>query len=299
VSLASDTRFEEPTRITSARRAWGFAAASPAASRAALAAALEQGLRDLAPGHFPPDLALALARELRTSGHAAEARRLLDGMGVSATRSPELLQEAALGRLREGPPERALGVLDSLSQRWPPARFAFAEAQFFAAHFDSALAAYQRIAADPEAPDAGAALERTYLLEEQPGARELHGIATLAWQRWRGDTASATRVADSLFRATPVHSHYAATIALQLAELRAGAGNWAGALVPLAMVNDSLSNDRLAPVARQRTGEAYLQLQQPKQALAAFEECLARFPRAWNAPEVRRRVEKLRREMRL
>jgi hypothetical protein len=298
-SLAGDTRFEEPTRIASARRAWGFAGSSDAAPRAALALSLEQALRDLPPGRFPPDLALALARELRTSGHTAEARHLLDGMGVAATRSPELLQEAALGRLREGPPERALGVLDSLSQRWPPARFAFAEAQFFAAHFDSALAAYQRIAADPEAPDAGAALERTYLLEEQPGAHELRGIATLAWQRWRGDTASAARVADSLFRVTPVHSHYAATIALQLAELRADAGDWKAALIPLAMVNDSLPDDRLAPVARQRTGEAYLQLQQPKQALAAFEECLARFPRAWNAPEVRRRVERLRREMRL
>ena len=298
-SLASDTRFDEAIRLASARRAWGFAGAAQAPARAALAALLEQGLRDLPAARWPQDLALALARELRTSAHASAARRLLDAMGADAARNPELVQEAALGRLREGPPERALGMLDSLSRRWPPARFAFAEAQFFATRFDSALAAYQRIAADPEAADASAALERAYLLEEQPGAPELRGIAALAWQRWRGEVAAARAIADSLYRVTPVHSHYAAHIALQLAELRANAGDWAGSLAPLAMVNDSLPEDRLASVARQRTGEAYLRLQQPKAALAAFEECLARFPRAWNAPEVRRQVEKLRREMRL
>ncbi len=34
------------------------------------------------------------------------------------------------------------------------------------------------------------------------------------------------------------------------------------------------------------------------QALEQYEECLARYPKAWNAPEVRRQVEALRREHR-
>ena len=295
-SLAGDTRFDEGARTQAASRAWGIAGRGP---RATLAATLEQSLRDLPAPRWPQDLALALARQLRESGHTVEARRLVDGLGATGARNPELLLESCLARLREGPPERVLGALDSLAQRWGPARFSFAEALFFSARFDSALANYQRIAADPELPDAGAALERTYLIEESPTAPELRGVAALAWQRWRGDAAASRLLADSLARTLPRHSHYTAHVALQLAELRGAAGDWAGALGPLTMVNDSLADDRLAPVARQRTGEAYLQLGQPKQALAAFEECLARYPRAWNTPEVRRRVEKLRRELRL
>jgi regulator of sirC expression with transglutaminase-like and TPR domain len=64
-------------------------------------------------------------------------------------------------------------------------------------------------------------------------------------------------------------------------------------------VADSLPGDRLAPVARQRAGEAWLRLGDQRKALAQFEECLARYPRAWNAAEVRRQVERLRRESRL
>jgi predicted negative regulator of RcsB-dependent stress response len=55
----------------------------------------------------------------------------------------------------------------------------------------------------------------------------------------------------------------------------------------------------LAPLARQRAGDAYLSLGDETRALAQYEECLARYPRAWNSAEVRRRVEKLRRERRL
>jgi predicted negative regulator of RcsB-dependent stress response len=60
-----------------------------------------------------------------------------------------------------------------------------------------------------------------------------------------------------------------------------------------------LTEDRLAPLARQRAGDAYLSLGDETRALAQYEECLARYPRAWNSAEVRRRVEKLRRERRL
>jgi len=45
-----------------------------------------------------------------------------------------------------------------------------------------------------------------------------------------------------------------------------------------------------------RAGEAYMALDDPKSALAQYEECLARYPRAWNSAEVRRRVERLRKE---
>jgi len=92
------------------------------------------------------------------------------------------------------------------------------------------------------------------------------------------------------------HGDYAARAGLTLAELKLGAGDAKGALAPLLVICDSLADDRLAPLARQRAGEAYMALDDPKSALAQYEECLARYPRAWNSAEVRRRVERLRKE---
>jgi len=93
-----------------------------------------------------------------------------------------------------------------------------------------------------------------------------------------------------------VHGAYAAHAALELAALKMEAGDTRGALGPLLVVCDSLADDRLAPLARQRAGDAYLALGDEEHALAEYEECLARYPRAWNSAEVRRRVEKLRKE---
>src|SRR5207253_1940126 len=77
------------------------------------------------------------------------------------------------------------------------------------------------------------------------------------------------------------------------------AGDARAALEPVLAVADSLPGDRLAPVARQRAGDLYLtKLKDEPSALAQYEECLARYPRAWNSAEVRRRVEMLRRERR-
>ncbi|MFM8559319.1 MAG: hypothetical protein ACKOC6_06930 [bacterium] len=77
------------------------------------------------------------------------------------------------------------------------------------------------------------------------------------------------------------------------------AGDVRGALVPLLVVCDSLPDDRLAPLARQRAGDAYAALGDDTAALVHSEKCLARYPRAWNSAEVRRRVERLRKEKRL
>ena len=88
-------------------------------------------------------------------------------------------------------------------------------------------------------------------------------------------------------------------LTLELASLKLETGDPHAALVPLLVVCDSLADDRLAPAARQRAGEAYLALGDEKNALAQYEECLARYPRAWNSAEVRRRVERLRKDRRL
>jgi predicted negative regulator of RcsB-dependent stress response len=65
------------------------------------------------------------------------------------------------------------------------------------------------------------------------------------------------------------------------------------------VIADSLADDRLAPLARQRAGDAYASIGDEKNALDQYEECLARYPRAWNSAEVRRRLERLRKEKRL
>lgn len=281
-------------RAGSAERALEVAAARRATP--AIAPRVDAALAGVPPAAWGGTLALTLARALREGGQAARASAILAGAATS--RDPALELERALDVARAGPPERALGALDSLARTYGPARFPRAEAEFWSGRPDSALAHYQRIADDPSDPDALAALDRAYLLEERPGAPELRALGALAWQRWSGRNAGALALADTLARTLPRTSPFLAHVALETAALRGAAGDWRGALAPLALVADSLPQDRLAPIARQRAGEAYLALGDPDHALAAFEECLARYPRSWNSPEVRRQVARLRKERR-
>jgi tetratricopeptide (TPR) repeat protein len=244
-------------------------------------------------------LLLSLVRTLREAGLGRAAAALLARAADRASNAPELALERSYGTLREGPPERAIPALDSLARIWPPAHFALAEAQFFAGQLDSALANYQRAAANATTPEALTALDRAYLLEERRDDGAALALGRIAFERWRGGTARARVLADSLWKALPRESPCYSRAALQQYELLAEAGEWRAALVPLASVADSMPGDRLAPLARQRAGEAWIALGDDRHALEQFEECLARYPRAWNAAEVRRRVDQLRRDRRL
>jgi len=168
--------------------------------------------------------------------------------------------------------------------------------QFFSGQLDSAHANYDRVAAVPEDENAADALERLYLLEESPSSPVRAVLGQIEYERWRGANAKAMALADTLWHVEAPHGNYAARAGLTFAELKLQAGDAKGALAPLLVICDSLSDDRLAPLARQRAGEAYMALDDPKAALAQYEECLARYPRAWNSAEVRRRVERLRKE---
>jgi len=296
-SLAADTAFAPVLRLNAARRANQLSVLAGRAREAA--PRLVRALADVSPAIWGEDLLIGLARTLRESGRGADARALLTRSAELMRGRPELALERAWAQLRDGPPAEVVPALDSLARGFPPARFPLAEAQFFAGQLDSALANYRRAALDPLSPNAVPALERTYLLEEKPGDGALRALGTIAYERWRGEGARALRLADSLALVLPADSPFRAHVALQLAELRGEANDWRGALAPLAMVADSLPGDRLAALARQRSGEAWLKLGDPRRALGQFEECLARYPRAWNAAEVRRQVERLRRELRL
>ena len=292
--LATDPGRRPDERVAAGRRAWVAVEAS--GREAEWAPRLAQALHDVPAERWGPDLLLAIVRALQAAGHPAEASQLLAANPTLEQRMPELALERAKGLAREGPPARALPLLDSLARDWPLARFTLAEVLFFAGQLDSAHANYDRVAQEPEDPDAATALDRMYLLEESPSSPVRLLMAQIEYERWRGANAAAMALADSVWRMQQPHAEYAARAGLELASLKLAAGDARGALVPLLVICDSLADDRLAPAARQRAGEAYMALGDPKNAQAQYEECLARYPRAWNSAEVRRRVEKLRRE---
>lgn len=295
--LTSDDARRPDERLATARRAWVAALAS--GRDAEWAPRLAQGLHEVPAERWGPDLLLAIVRTLQRSGHVAEARTLLAANPTLERRMPELALERALGMAREGQLAAAVPILDSLTRVLPSARFMLAEVQFFAGALDSAQANYDRVAALPSDPDAAAALDRLYLLEEAPASPARALLGQIAFERWRSKRSAATALADSLWRTLAPRADYAARAGLELASLRMEAGDARGALTPLLVVCDSLADDRLAPLARQRAGDAYAALNDDKSALAQYEECLARYPRAWNSPEVRRIVERLRKEKRL
>ncbi len=290
--LASDPLRRADERLSAGRRAWYLALSS--GREAEIAVPLAAGLRDVPGEQWGPDLLLGVVRTLQQSGRVAEARALLSANPGLERRMPELVLERALGSAREGDLAHAIPVLDSLARVWPSARFMLAETQFFAGEMDSAHANYERVTARVDNADAGSALDRLFLLEEHPRSEPLHVLGRIAFERWRGQRATATRLADSLWRAQAPSGPYAAQAGLELAGLKLDAGDARGALAPLLVIADSLSADRLAPLARQRAGDAYSALSDDKNALLQYEECLARYPRAWNSAEVRRRVERLR-----
>ncbi|HVP14283.1 MAG TPA: tetratricopeptide repeat protein [Terriglobales bacterium] len=297
--LAADGRFGLSWRVGAARRAWELEQSRGDEERGA--PALARALKDVPAARLPSDLVVSLARALRLGGHTDQARSLLaETRAAGAERAepviaPQLGLEEALADLRDGPPERALPRLHDLAPALPEGAWHYAEALFFAGHTDSALACYQRIAANPMGTFSGAALERIYLIEDAADPGALPAFGRVAYAEWRGDRRGAQALTDSLVRALPRGALWAQA-ALMLAAQREAAGDARGALAPLLAVADSLPDDRLAPLARQRAGDIDLdELKDEASALAQYEECLVRYPRAWNAPEVRRKAERLRR----
>ena len=296
LDLSGDPGREAPYRLLAARRTWELYRARRAESEGATR--VSNALKDIPTQKWPPDLLSGVVRGLREAGLTAESRRLLESHAGAAL-PPELALEQALADLKDGPPERALPALAALEGGSPEAAFRHGEALFFAGQFDSALAVYQRVAQNPQGPFAGAALERIYVIEDAQPRTALPAFGRIAYEEWRGRDKRAMALADSLYHALPRGPLWAHA-ALSLGARLEASGDGRAALVPLLALADSLPGDRLAPVACQRVGEIYLVLLKDEvAALARFEECLARYPRAWNAAEVRRRLETLRRTRRL
>jgi tetratricopeptide (TPR) repeat protein len=296
LDLAADQGRDAAYRLPAARRVWQVYARRGAEREGVLR--VSRALADLPPNAWSADLLVGVVRGLREAGYTAEVRALLDHLGDRRTAYPELALEGALNELREGPPARALPVLEQAAHGSPEGVFRYAEGLFFAGMADSAAALYALISHDPKSPFTGPAFERLYLIEDADPRTALPALGRMAYETWRGEPKRAAVLADSLYRALPRGPLWAYA-ALALAGHRDETGDASGALEPLLAVADSLPEDRLASLARQRAGDLYrLRLKDDAKALAQYEECLARYPKAWNAPEVRRAVETLRRERR-
>jgi len=294
LDLAADTRYDASYRTASARRAWDVITARD--DEREFAPRLHKALSDLPARSLSAELRLGIARGLREAGRTAEARSLLEPEGGRED-PPEFATERALADLRDGPPARALPGLRAAADRSPEQSFRYAEALFFAGQTDSAHAWYEKVTTDSRGQFTGAALERLYLLEESGARAALPVFGRIAYEEWRGETRRATALTDSLFHTLPRGPVWAQA-AIMLAAQRSAAGDAAGALEPLLAVADSLPDDRLAPVARDGAGDIYVRLKDESRAAAQYEECLSRYPKSWNAPEVRRKLEQLRRDRR-
>ena len=296
VDLAADHAIGPEYRMPAARRAWQLYGRLGDTKSGVLRVA--HALGDLSPEAWSADLLVGIVRGLREAGYTADVRALLGRLGDKRNSFADLALEGALNELREGPPSRALPALEKAAHGSPEGVFRYAEALFFAGLPDSAARMYDLITKDPKSPFTGQALERMFLIEDAEPREALTGLGRMAYETWRGETARAGVIADSLYHALP-HGPLWAYAALVLGERRDAAGDAKGALEPLLAVADSLPDDRLASVARQRAGDVYrLKLKDDAKALAQYEECLARYPKAWNAPEVRRVVQMIRREKR-
>lgn len=296
VDLAGDANMDLAYRTPAARRAWAMFQSR--GEEAGGAKRVADALRDMSAERWDTSFLVEIARALREGGRTGEARRLMAPFEDRAALVPELAIERALADLRDGPPERVFPALEAAAATSQEGLFQLGEARFFAGAIDSALAAYQRVILQPRGPYAGEAFERIYLLEDTQPREALPAFGRMAYAEWRGERREALAIADSLYGRLPrgeLWSH----AAIMLAAHHEALGQAAAALVPLLAVADSMPEARLASLARQRAGEIYLGLGDDAAALHQFEECLARYPRAWNAPEVRRKLESLRRERRL
>lgn len=296
VDLAGDTEMNLSYRTPAARRAWAMFQSQGRAADGARRTA--DALRDMPAERWDTAFLVEIARALRESGRTGDARRLMAPFEDRAALVPELAIEHALADLRDGPPERAFPALEAAAAASQEGLFYLGEARFFAGAVDSALAAYQRVVLQPRGPFAGQAFERIYLLEDTSPRAALPAFGRMAYAEWRGERKQALEIADSLYRALP-RGELWSQAAIMLAAHHAALGQRQEALGPLLAVADSMPEARLASLARQRAGELYLTLGDDAAAMHQFEECLARYPRAWNAPEVRRKLEAMRRERRL
>ena len=190
----------------------------------------------------------------------------------------------------------ARGQADPAARRY--ALWNTAESYFFATEWDSAGKVYKMVALkyvnDPLGHEA---LERMLLLadaEEDGDALKSYAAASALALR---DPARA----DTALQA--VHTRFPNKISgmealFQVAALRQKKGDVAEALRLYGQVADSAAQAPRAPEALYQSAEIQrTRLAQPRRAMELYSEVVTRFPDSWRAPDARKWMEKLRREV--
>jgi tetratricopeptide (TPR) repeat protein len=219
-------------------------------------------------------------------------------------RKPEMLLQMGecyirLGRFDEaGSAYQEVAPLSVDPEEVEKAAFEMAEVQFFRGDFDSAMVLYQDMAqTHPRSLLADDAAGRYIMLNKYQalgGGAAVQALGRMDWARAAGDTAVVDSVADLLIATYP-GGELAAEALLAKADV---AATPEAALGYLDRLVDEYKDDRRAPVALMRGGNLLLErLDRSGEALVRFESILTDYPESLEAPEARRLVEKLRREV--
>ena len=275
-------------------------------------AALERVWLKLPPTTETVRTGLELSERWRAVGDEASARRVSDQAAKLAPRTPGTKDDPELtGRLAVRAGEAALsnGDLAAAAASFraaqesgasekvrEEAQYLASEVAFYEGRFDSAAAGYDAFArAYPTSRFTNDALERMYLIEAGEGSPvaglpELAKAFRLARAGASDEALAAAEAAEARAHGGPAWSH----AGLLTASLLVARGRVADAAAKALAVAEGVPDDRLAPVARRRAGDAYRASGNDALALAQYEELLVRYPRSWLAPETRRLVQELR-----
>jgi outer membrane protein assembly factor BamD (BamD/ComL family) len=266
---------------------------------------LEALARDRAAGGAAVTAAVLLAEaDMRRDPEAARARAR-----ELATLHPEA-QDAAMwvegqSYLYQRRFSEAAGMFNrvALTQRDPEARrrtlWSRAECYFYAGQWDSATEAYKEVAAanlrDPRAEDA---LARMLLIGDATAESDtaLRAYAGAAFEASLAP-ARADTLYENIYRRFP--RELAGLEALyQRAELRRRAGDATGALrLYLTFTDTSLASPRAPEALFYAASLCRLDIKDLRRALDLYSDVAARFPDSWLAPDSRKWVELLRRQV--
>lgn len=250
-----------------------------------------QALLLLAEGDIPADPAAARTNAQKIAQQFPEAAGASNRVVALSYQHEGRYGDAARAFMQE-----ARGQTDPSARR--TALWNTAENYFYATEWDSAGKAYKTVAlkyvTDPRGHEA---LERMLFLadaEEDGDALKLYAAAAAMTLR---DPARA----DTALQA--VHARYPKKVSgmealFQLAALRQKKGDMAEALRLYGEVADSALQAPRAPEALYQSAEIQrMRLAQPRRAMELYSEVVTRFPDSWRAPDARKWMEKLRREV--
>ncbi len=224
-------------------------------------------------------------------------------------RRPEMLLQMGecylrLGRFEEAADTYAQVIPEAIDpEDAERAAYELAEVEFFRGNPDSAKTLYQDMAENnPRSLLADDAAGRYILLNKYGslgGGAAVQSLGRLEWSRQVGDSAAVDSVAGRILAVYP-QGELGAEALLARAEVKVAGGNPAAAVADLDTLVARNPDDLRAPTALKRAGDLLTnRLDRPRDGLERYERILTDYPGSLEAPEARRIVEALRRDIKL